>query len=251
MSKFVLIGGGENGREGTNYETETIDKEIIKLSNKVKDIHFLFLAHGNSYEESYFKVMKKIYGDRFNCECDILAKEEIYNKDCVKKKLEWADIIYVGGGNTLQMMNLWRRNGIDKILKQYINEDKVFCGISAGAICWCEYGISDSKINSNNDEYIRVRGLNLFNILFCPSYDERVEKKENIEKIVRKTKVPMLALENGTAIVISNKKYKAIQSIENKSIYKCLYKNRKMYRYEIPFKKEYDPIINIVSTNEE
>ena len=61
MSTFVLIGGGENGREGTIYETEAIDKEIIKVSNKVKDIHFLFLAHGNNYEKSYYEVMKQIY----------------------------------------------------------------------------------------------------------------------------------------------------------------------------------------------
>ena len=46
MSIFVLIGGGDNGREGTNYETEAIDKEIIKLANKVQDINFLFLAQG-------------------------------------------------------------------------------------------------------------------------------------------------------------------------------------------------------------
>ena len=51
MSKFVLIGGGENGRKGTEYETKEIDKEIIKLTNKVNNINFLFLAHGNNYED--------------------------------------------------------------------------------------------------------------------------------------------------------------------------------------------------------
>ena len=246
MSIFVLIGGGENGREGTNYETEAIDKEIIKLANKVQDIHFLFLAHGNNYEKSYYEVMKKIYQDKFKCVCDILAKEEICNKDIVKQKLEWADIIYVGGGNTLYMMNLWRRNGIDKILKQYINKEKIFCGISAGAISWCRYGISDSKISNKNDNFIRVSGLNLFNILFCPSYDKRVEKRENIEKIIRKTKLPMLALENGTALVIENDKYKAIHSLENKKIYKFLYKDKQIYKCEIPFNRENESIINLV-----
>lgn len=240
MGIFVLIGGGENGREGTNYETEVIDKEIINLSYKDKDIHFLFLAHGNNYEKSYYEVMKKIYQDKLKCECDLLAKEEIYNKDIVKQKLEWADIVYIGGGNTFQMMNLWRRNGIDKILKQYINQEKVFCGISAGAICWCRYGISDSKITSINDDYIRVSGLNLFNILLCPSYDKRVNKKDNIEKIFKKTKIPMLALESGTALIIKDDKYRVIRSLEDKKIYKFLYENRKIINGVIEYGRYYN-----------
>ena len=37
MGIFVLIGGGENGRPGTSYETEQIDKEIVSLLSKNKE----------------------------------------------------------------------------------------------------------------------------------------------------------------------------------------------------------------------
>lgn len=251
MGKFVLIGGGENGREGTKYETEQIDREIARLSNKNSDIHYLFLAHGNDYENSYYEVMSKIYKEKFNCECDILTKKEIENYDTVKNKIEWADIIYVGGGNTLKMMNLWKVNGFDTILKPFINSEKVFCGISAGAICWCKYGVSDSNMKTNNDDYIKVEGLNIFNTLFCPSYDERKEKEENLKKIMKESELPMLALEKGTAIVIEKGKCKAIRSLENKKIYKCFYKNENMYKIEIPIDKEYQSFEKLIATNEE
>ena len=67
--KIVAIGGGENGRylgEGKYYpyETEPMDKEIIKLTKKEKP-NFLFLAHSQSSLEvqtSYFETMKKNIG---------------------------------------------------------------------------------------------------------------------------------------------------------------------------------------------
>ena len=82
--KIVAIGGGENGRTKRNgivlpYETDLIDQEIVRLTEK-KNPHFLFLAHAaykDGVEESYFKVMKKIYGDMYNCECRNLTKSDL------------------------------------------------------------------------------------------------------------------------------------------------------------------------------
>lgn len=250
MSIFVLIGGGENGREGTKYETEEIDKEIIKLTNKSYSANFLFLAHGNNYEESYYEIMKKIYEEKYNCKCDILMKNELSDEVIVQKKLEWADIIYVGGGNTLNMMNLWNKNGFDKILKNIINKEKVFCGISAGAICWCKYGVSDSKKENENDDYISVNGLNIFNILFCPSYEERAKKEENLKKIIKNVQMPMLALEKGTAIIINGEDYRIIKSIDNKKVYKFFYKKEEKFKIEISNEK-YEKLENLIETNEE
>lgn len=250
MSKFVLIGGGENGREGTEYETEEIDKEIIKLTNKVNNINFLFLAHGNNYEDSYYEIMRKIYIEKFNCNCDILTKKEVQEKEISQKKIEWADIVYVGGGNTLNMMKLWSESGFDQILRSFLQEEKVFCGISAGGICWCKYGISDSKKNNEDDEYIIVKGLDIFNILFCPSYDERIKSEENLERLMKDVKMPMIALEKGTAIVINNGEYKIIQSIKNKKVYKSFYIKENKYKLEVPI-GDYKLFKELIQTNEE
>ena len=247
MAKFVLIGGGENGREGTTYETENIDKEIVEITNKKKP-NFLFLAHGNSYEESYYSVMRNIYENKFDCMCDMLTKEEVFFPSIANEKLKRADIIYVGGGNTLKMINIWKKSGFNNILMKYIDEDKVFCGISAGAICWCKYGLSDSrKFTSNSDKYIKVSGLNIFEILFCPSYDENLNKQESLKKVMERTyKIPAIACEKGSAIVIENNQYKLIRSLENKHIYKSFYKNGEYFHKDMKIDNKFHKLENLM-----
>jgi dipeptidase E len=68
-----------------------------------------------------------------------------------------ADIIYVGGGNTLKMMTLRRKLGVDKALQQALKKDIILSGLSAGSICWFDYGNSDSrKFTSKSTQLIKV-----------------------------------------------------------------------------------------------
>lgn len=219
MAKFVLIGGGENGRPGTKYETGRIDREIVDLVPENVEKNFLFLAHGNEYECEYYEVTRKIF-ENLGCKCDILYKSDLKDLSGSKRKLDWANIVYVGGGNTFKMMNAWRRYGFDKVLIDAKNSDKIFCGISAGAIAFCKYGVSDSRKTLKYDKYIKVRGLDFFNILFCPHFDEKNDYIENIDEIIKSVKVPMIALEKGTALVIDNSEVRIIKSIDDKKVYK-------------------------------
>ena len=54
------------------------------------------------------------------------------------------DIIYVGGGNTKSMLALWREWRLDQILRQAWQQGTLLAGVSAGAICWFEQGLTDS-----------------------------------------------------------------------------------------------------------
>ena len=55
-----------------------------------------------------------------------------------------CDVIYVGGGNTRNMLAIWRACGLDAILRRAWESGTVLCGVSAGAICWFEQGLTDS-----------------------------------------------------------------------------------------------------------
>lgn len=226
MGMFVLIGGGENGREGTKYETEKIDKEIVSLLPGKNEKNFLFIAHGNNYEREYYEVIKKNF-EKLGCKCDILYKSDLKDINLSNNKINWANIIYIGGGNTLKMMNAWRRYKFDEILNSVKKEDKIFCGISAGAITFCKYGVSDSRKTLKHDKYIKVKGLGFFNILFCPSFDEKRNYIENLDKIMKEAKSSMYALEKGTALIINEDKVKIVKSLENKKIYKIFTKEYK------------------------
>lgn len=92
IKKIVAIGGGENGRfleDGTQtlYETETIDEEIIKLTGK-EHPNYLFIAHAMCFskeiQDSYYETMKKIYKDKYGCNCKHLSSLELFNKEKVK-----------------------------------------------------------------------------------------------------------------------------------------------------------------------
>lgn len=137
--KIVAIGGGENGRIKSDgiyspYETKQIDIEIIDLTGK-KHPNFLFLGHSQNdinSEESYFHVMQNIYGNILGCKCQTIKKYDLKdNIYKVQQLINWADIIYEGGGDTKGMLELWLETGqvlVDKfqyILNNY-NENELY-----------------------------------------------------------------------------------------------------------------------------
>lgn len=103
--KIVAIGGGLNGRrkdDGTYdpYETGPMDQEIIKITGKEQP-NSLFIAHSQSTEEAqdkYFVTMKNVYEGKYGCECKHLKSKDVLDKEKVNKLIDWADIIYEGGG---------------------------------------------------------------------------------------------------------------------------------------------------------
>jgi len=203
MGIIVAIGGGENGRPGKPYETGTIDKEIVRLSGKSKP-NFLFIGLAASrFADSYYNVMCNIYGGMYGCSTDHLTLDDIQNAHVAKAKISNADIIYVGGGNTLRLMTLLRKYRIDEMLKDaYANTDKVLCGLSAGAICWCEYGQSDSrKLASGKDIFIKVTGLGFVPVLMCPHYNTEESRQADLPRMMKTTyKMPAIAVDDGAFV---------------------------------------------------
>ena len=63
--------------------------------------------------------------------------------------------------------------------------------------------------------------------MFCPSFDEKYNYIENIDKIMKDAKVPMFALEKGTALIINENKARIVKSIENKKVYKIFTQGHK------------------------
>ncbi len=79
------------------------------------------------------------------------------------------DIVYVGSGNTRSMMALWREWGLDRILRRAWDGGIMLAGVSSGAICWFEQGLSNTVPGD-----LRVRQcLGFLKGSFCPHY--RVE----------------------------------------------------------------------------
>src|SRR5262245_14200298 len=54
------------------------------------------------------------------------------------------DIIYVGGGNTANMLAVWRLQGFDRALREALTTGTILAGVSAGSACWFECAVTDS-----------------------------------------------------------------------------------------------------------
>lgn len=240
MKKIIAIGGGEIGRPGYPVETTQIDKEIINLTGK-KNPRLLFIPTASADSELYFETVKKHFGKTLGCKTDVLY---LINKNLSKKEIEQkifgSDIIYVGGGNTLKMMKVWRKYGVDKILKQAYEKGIVLSGLSAGSICWFRWGNSDSRKSINpKADLIKVSGLNLINALHCPHYDFEKDRKPDLKKMMRKTAGISIAIDNCCAIEIIDDKYRIICSKKSANAYKVYWKANKYYEEVIKKEKEF------------
>jgi dipeptidase E len=219
---IVAIGGGKIGTR----ETLPIDREIIRLSNK-KNPRLLFIPTASSDSEIYWQQIQEYFGDFLKCKTDVLFLiKEKPSREQIRRKILSADIIYVGGGNTLQMMRIWRRLGVGKLLISAYKRGAVLAGVSAGSICWFESGHSDSMsfYNPRKWKYINVRGLGLIKGIHCPHYNGRtrgVPRRKDFRDLIRKTSGVGIAIDNNCAIVFRDGRlFRVLRSKPRASAYR-------------------------------
>jgi len=212
MGKIVAIGGGEINKR----ETLAIDQEIIRLSGK-KDPKVLFIPTASLDSNEYINDFIDYYGKHLGCKVDVLKliKQSITIKE-IKEIILSSDVVYVGGGNTLMMMKLWRKLGVDEVLHEAYEKDIALCGISAGAICWFNFGLSDSRRFKNpSAPLIRVTGLGIINGLLCPHYhSEKYDKDRatSLRDMVERRGGRALAIDDFCAVAFVDYSYKVLTS---------------------------------------
>ena len=90
------------------------------------------------------------------------------------------DVIQVGGGNTANMLAVWRVHGVDEILREAWEAGIVLTGSSAGAICWFEACVTDSfgALAPLHD------GLGFLAGSMCPHYDSEPGRRPTYRRLV-------------------------------------------------------------------
>ena len=245
--KIVAIGGGEIGRPGFPVETTKIDKEIIALTGK-KNPKVLFIPTASSDSESYYEVIQKHFGKRLGCKTDVLylIKEKLSKKQIIEKIFS-SDIIYVGGGNTAKLMKVWRRTGLNKILKKAGEKGVVLSGVSAGSICWFKYGLSDSrKVNDPNVKLIRLSALGFLNASHSPHYNFEPHRKAGLKGMMKKTSGVAIAIDNCCALEIVDDKYRIIYSKKGANAYKVYWRKKDFCEKIIKIDRNFRPLSEIL-----
>ena len=251
MGKIIAIGGGEIGRpkdDGGHYPIETtlIDTEILRLTNK-KNPTLLFLPTASYDSQSYYEVVEKHFTKLgFSSVTPLYLSDKSLTKKHIEDTILSHDAIYVGGGNTLRMMNTWRKMGVDKMLKLAYERNIVLSGISAGSICWFNCGNSDSrKFSSGSDKLIKVTGLGFIDALHCPHYDTEPHRPADLKRMMKTTPKVAIALDNCAALEIVDGAYRIIKSKPSAKARKIYWKNDKYVIEDIPASKSYTDISNL------
>ena len=248
MGKIVGVGGGRMGE----LETLSIDKEIIELTGKRRP-KALFVPTASSDSQDRWDVFQEVYGRKLGCDVDVLlllgSRPE---PNEILEQILPADIIYVGGGNTLKMMRRWRLLGVDKLILDSYNRGSVLAGSSAGCICWFDFGHSDSmSFYSDTDwEYIRVKGMGLLSGTVCPHYNSAtrgVARRDDFHKMIRKYSDMGVALDNFCAIEVVDNRYRILSARPDSHAYVlAVGKDGSIIEEEIEQKTNFEPVKSLV-----
>ena len=249
MGSIVAIGGGDL----RTLATEPIDREIIRLSGKPSP-NALFVPTASGDSPAYADAFRHAYGASYGCQTDTLyLLGEAPPPEAIASKIRWADIIYVGGGNTLMMMRRWRRLGVVPLLEEAYERGAVLCGVSAGAICWFERGHSDSMSFYHPEDwsYIAVTGMGLLPGLACPHYNGDtggVPRRDDFHDMMLRKRGNGLAIDNDCAVEFTDAGYKVISTNQTSGAYTLRVERGKTLERELPIQDAYSPMETLYAT---
>ncbi len=247
MKKFVLVSGVD-----PNTNLDIIDEEIIRITGKSNPkMIFIPVASGDSI--SYCDRYKNIYEGKFKCSMDILYLFEQSPEELeIRDKVLTSDIIYIGGGPTIRLMEYFNKFNMKDILMEAVEKGIVLAGISAGSICLGKHYFyteepRDFAVEGFND-YVKVDCLGFFDFLICPHYNLE-GYSERINAMVKEYRMLGIALDNNCALEIIEDTYRIITCKEGAKAYTLHLKEGELIKEIIENRSEFKDIKKLISVN--
>ncbi len=201
--RIIAIGGGEIRNKST-LEIDGYVATLAKLHAGEKRANALFLGTASHDSMPYFNSFRKTYTSVFDIKAEVALM--VYGEMDIQKianKITNADCLYIGGGDTLFMLEKWKELGVDKMILEAYNSGKIICGLSAGAICWFKTMYTDSEMMSGkSNEYAVREGLGVLDGAFCPHFNER--EQDFIPAMLKRDIKEAYAVENDCALEFFN-----------------------------------------------
>ena len=190
MERHVVALGGGGFSEGTST---LLDDFVLGLAEPSRPrVCFLPTACGDSarYVVAFYEAFRE------RAEPTHLELFGRPRRD-IRDFLLGHDVVYVGGGNTANMLAIWGVHGVDTILREAWESGIVLAGTSAGSICWFEAGVTDSF----GDELAPLRCLGFLPGSNCPHYDSEPQRRPTYRRLVEAGELPPgLAAEDGVGL---------------------------------------------------
>ena len=205
------MGGGGFSMEPRNPR---LDRYVLSLTGKPRPrVCFIATASGDSpdYVVRFHQAFAKL-----PCRPSDLPLFRRDGRD-LRKFLVDQDVIYVGGGNTANLLAVWRTHGIDKIIREVWRRGTVLCGVSAGMICWFECSVTDSfgPLRNLDD------GLGFLPGSACPHYDGEAKRRPTYHGLIKSGFPAGYAADDGAALhFIGRKLHRCVSSRPHAGAYR-------------------------------
>ncbi|KAM3097239.1 Type 1 glutamine amidotransferase-like domain-containing protein [Phormidesmis sp. 146-12] len=174
QKQIIAMGGGGFSMEPENPR---LDQYILGLIPKEKPrVCFVPTASGDSdrYIVKFYSAFLRFPSVPCHLSLFYLQTEDL------RSFVLSQDIIYVGGGNTKNLIALWEAWGLDRILKEAWEKGVVLCGLSAGSLCWFEAGVSDF-----DGSLKPLRCLGFLKGSHSPHYDGEPQRRPTYHRLVK------------------------------------------------------------------
>ena len=170
------MGGGGFSMEPDN---PLLDEFVLSLARSPRPrVCFLPTASGDadSYTLQFYRAFAAL--DCRPTELRLFNREVLDLESYVRAQ----DVIYVGGGNTANLLAIWRTHGLDRILRRAWEEGVVLCGLSAGMNCWFSQSVTDSfgasRLAPLHD------GIGLLPGSGCPHYNGEAQRRPKFRELI-------------------------------------------------------------------
>jgi peptidase E len=192
--RIVVMGGGGFTMEPDNPR---LDDYLIAATG-VDRPRVLFLPTASGDSPGYVELFETELGNRAECASLSLFHREGDLRDAVMA----SQLVYVGGGNTANLIALWRLHGLDEILREAAADGVILAGVSAGALCWFEAGVTDSF---GPQLALLPGGLGFLPGAFTPHYDSDPARRPLLQRLVGSGELPdAWAADDGCALVFED-----------------------------------------------
>ncbi|KUO14434.1 Type 1 glutamine amidotransferase-like domain-containing protein [Streptomyces dysideae] len=194
-SRLALLGGGFS-----TDEDGLLDEWMLGHARTDRPkVGFLPTASGDA--PAYIERFLAAFRARPDCEPSVLPlfRREL-GGDELRTYLLAQDVVYVGGGNTANLLAVWRTHGVDRLLREAYDRGTLLCGISAGANCWAE----GSHTDSFGPLTFLPDGLGLLPGSVCPHYDSEPGRRPSYRAAVARGALPAgWALDDGAGALFT------------------------------------------------
>jgi dipeptidase E len=188
LRHIVGLGGGGDSPE----QTERLHRYVLDLVGKERP-KLLFVPTAAADDDSYIVGVHEL----FDAAADVThLKTFPWPPVGLRDLVLSQDAIYVGGGNTANMLAIWRVHGIDALMREAWEQGIVLWGVSAGMICWFEHGVTDSF----GPELAATECLGFLPGSACPHYDGEEQRRPRYRALVDDGLPEGLAADDGVGL---------------------------------------------------